>query len=129
MITTTLGTLVEAEPALRRVCALPLHSTANGDGLSQKTKYQLAKMARTISVETKHYADERDALLARLKIVQGQPIDPATLAEYQRAMHELLTISVTLDSEPVRSSDIVLALASDLVELGVLCELVPLEQG
>jgi len=61
-ITTTLGALVQAEPALAPICQLRV---------SAKSAYHLKKLAQLVAQETKHFHEERDALIKAL----GNPTD------------------------------------------------------
>ena len=60
-LTTTLGALVDAEAALTRVGAVKFDK----DG-GAKVRYHVAKLARLVAVETKHFHDERNALIETL---------------------------------------------------------------
>jgi len=53
-IETTLGALVEAEPALGPICALKLNA---------RSAYHVKKLAQLVAQETKHFHDERNALI------------------------------------------------------------------
>jgi len=135
-ISTTLAQLVDAEPALRKV--------SEQDGLSAKVKYAVAKLARLVSEETKHWYTERAALFEGLGVereartpaerAQHGPtvreIPPDQIATFQTRIKELGAIEVTIPWGPIRSVDLPSAKASDLVDLGPLVELVePPETG
>jgi hypothetical protein len=128
-IQTTLGELVEAEAALRRILAQP--------GASQRTVYHAAKLARLVAAETKHFHQQRQALFVEHG-VERESRTPAErqlgptvrevmadkLPAFRAAMDELLAVPVTIPWGPLRSCDLPAATAADLVDLGSLCELV-----
>lgn len=129
MIKTTLAILVGAEPALRQVAAQ--------DGLTAKTKYHVAKLMRLVAAETKHWADERAAFFETLGIERAaqtpaekqfgltvREILPENAKSFADKMKDLGAIEVSIDWNPVKSVDLPSALASDLFDLGPLCELV-----
>ena len=126
-ITTTLGELVDAEPFLRRVSALPLRSKEQPEGLSPKVKYHIVKLGRLVADETKHFTDLQAELFATLGILAGQQLGelkPGVWAAYLQQSKPYRDLVVTLPWGPILSSDIPLALAADLIGLGPLCELV-----
>jgi len=59
-ITTTLGALADAEPALQKVLGVKFDK----DG-GAKTRYHVVKLAKLVAVETKHFKDERNALIEK----------------------------------------------------------------
>lgn len=127
MITTTLGALIDAEPALRRVCALPLRSKESPEGLTPRVKYHLAKLARLVAVETRHFTTEQALLCETLGIRAGQviaSIELNTWNEYQHHIREQQAVAITLEWDAVKSTDLSLAPATDLVELGPLCDMI-----
>lgn len=135
-IETTLAELVEAEPALRKI------STQNS--MSEKTKYHVAKLAKLVAAEVKQFHDQRAAMFEELgterecrneaerqlhgATVREIPADK--VPEFRRRVLELGSLPVTVPWKPLRSVDLPSALASDLLDLGPLCELVdPDEPG
>lgn len=64
-IQTTLGELISAEQALHRLLAVALDA---------RTRYHAMKLARLVSVETKHYNEERDKAIRELG-ADRQPTD------------------------------------------------------
>ena len=129
-ISTTLGELVEVEPVLRRVTEL--------DGMTAKAKYHLAKLARLVGQETKHFYTERAQLFETMG-VEREPksdaerrqfgpkvreIPTEQVSEFQAKVKDLSAVPVTIPWGPLRSIDLTQAKASDLVDLGPLCELV-----
>ncbi len=70
-IDTTLGALVHAEQALLRVLAVKFDKEGGA-----RVRYHLAKLGRLVAAETKHYYEERDALVE--KYGEGGQIRPAS---------------------------------------------------
>ena len=56
-IATTLGALVQAEPALQPICALKLNA---------RSAYHLKKLAQLVAHETQHFHAERDRYIKEL---------------------------------------------------------------
>ena len=56
-IQTTLGALVQAEPALAPICALKL---------SARSAYHLKKLAQLVAIETEHFHKERDRYITEM---------------------------------------------------------------
>lgn len=126
-IETTVGALVDAEPFLRRVAALPLQSKDVPEGLAPKTKYHIAKLGRLVAAETHDFRILQAELFATLGIKEGQEIAElprGVWATYLRQIRPHRDVQVTIPWGPIRSLDIPLALAADLLGLGPLCELV-----
>ena len=129
-ISATLGELVDAEEALRRVCGQ--------NSMKARTVYHLAKLARLVSAETRHFHEQRDALFTELgterecrtpaeRAKHGatvREIEPANIKAYQERIREVLAVPVQLEWGPVRSCDLPSATAADVLDLGPLCELV-----
>lgn len=125
-ITLTVGDLLTAEQALKAVCALPLKSKEEPRGITPKVRYHLAKLARLVAAPTKAHAEDVQDMMDAHGITQGQPIsaiDPIALKAYQQQMREAARKPVTLEWDAVTSIDLPLALASDLADLGPLCDL------
>ena len=129
MITTTLAILVQAESALRQV--------ATQEGLSAKTKYHVAKLMRLVASETKHWVDERVTLFETLGVERAaqtpaekqlgatvREILPSNAKDFADKMKDLGSVEVSIEWNPIKSTDLPNALASDLFDLGPLCELV-----
>jgi len=96
-IITTLGALVQAEPALGPICALKL---------SAKAAYHLKKLAQLVAQETKHFHEERDALIKQLGNPReggGFEIAPDTDAfkAFVVQVNELAAIDVTIPWSPI----------------------------
>jgi hypothetical protein len=83
MITTTLGALVTAEPALGRLL---------DQRVSMQTAYTLAKLAKLVREETAVYHQQREALIQAL----GAPREP-TASEQAAGIRESV-IEVTVDN-------------------------------
>lgn len=130
MIETTLGELVTAEPALRRM--------AEQNSMNAKTVYHVAKLSRLVAAESRHFTQQRAALFLELGVEREsrtpeertqhgstvREIPAEKIAEFQRRLGELAMVSVTIDWNPLRSTDLPSAKAADLLDLGPLCELV-----
>jgi len=119
-ITTTLGALVQAEPALAPICQLRV---------SAKSAYHLKKLAQLVAQETKHFHEERDALIKAL----GNPTDgggyaiaPDTDAfrDFVTQVTELAAIDVTIPWSPITLAMLgdATVSAADLQALGPLFE-------
>jgi hypothetical protein len=119
-ITTTLGALVQAEPALGRVTAVKFDQPGGA-----KVRYHLVKLARLVAVETKHFYDERNALVEQHG--EGTPKVVARTAPawatFAAACEALAAVPVTIPWGPLTEAmaepyaDIS---AADLVGLGPL---------
>jgi hypothetical protein len=121
MIATTLGALVQAEPALAPICALKL---------SAKAAYHLKKLAQLVAQETTHFHAERDALIKDLGNPReggGFEIAPDTDAfrDFVTQLNELAAIDVTIPWSPITLAmlgDATGLSAADLQALGPLFE-------
>jgi hypothetical protein len=139
-IETTLGEVVVAQPFLQRIAALPLRSKDVPDGLTPKAKYHIIKLARLVAPVVRSFTEEY-ALLFEAYGVERPARDDDELArlgptvrevrggtpeaeEFARLRKILDAKPVTLEWGPIRSSDIPLALAADVIGLGPLCELI-----
>jgi len=119
-ITATLGALVQAEPALGPLCQLRL---------SAKSAYHLKKLAQLVAIETKHFHEERDALIKDLGNPReggGFEIAPDTDAfkAFVVQLNELAAIDVTLPWSPITLAMLgdATVSAADLQALGPLFE-------
>lgn len=106
MITTTLGALVQAEPALGRLLDVRV---------SMKTAYTLSKLAKLVREETSVYHQQRDALIKELGAsreptaaetalgMQGPvtEVTPENRTAFFARVAELAAIPVTLAWTPV----------------------------
>lgn len=122
-ITTTLGSLAEAEPALLRVLAVRFDQPGGA-----KVRYHVVKLAKLVGVETKHFYEERNALIE--KYGDGEP--KTVLAKspnwpaFAAAVGSIAAVDVTIAWGPLTDamvepySEIT---ARDLIELGPLYEL------
>lgn len=122
-IQTTIGALVKAEPALQRVLAVKLDQQGGA-----KVRYHLAKLARLVAAETKHYYDERNDLVTKHgddgKITPASPKWGAFLAEL-KAVED---IAVAIDWRPLTEAMVepyAEITAADLIGLGPLFDLDP----
>jgi hypothetical protein len=118
MISTTLGALVQADPALQTICALKL---------SAKSAYHLKKLAQLVATEIKHFQTERDALIKELGTEQdggGFSLKPESenFPEFVRRVNELAEVPVQISWNPVTLEMFgdQLVSAQDLIALGSL---------
>ena len=102
MIPTTLGLLVQAEPALGRLLE---------QRVPMRTAYHLSKFAKLVRAETLVYHEQRDALIRELgapreptdaeraKGIQGPvtEVTPANLPAFLAKVQELAAVPVTLE--------------------------------
>lgn len=106
MIETTLGTLVQAEPALSRLAEARLPA---------RVSYRVARLIRAVGVEVGHFSQEKTKLLKEL----GQPEGPArpdgtqsfTVAperaeEWVRRVTELAAVDVRIELTPIALTDL-----------------------
>lgn len=124
-ITTTLGALVDAEAALLRLLAV----TFDRDG-GAKVRYHVVKLARLVAAETKHFYDERNALVS--KHGEGEPKTLARTSPHWAAfsadLQPLAAVPVTIPWGPLTSAMVEpypTILGADLLALGPLYELDP----
>lgn len=108
-ITTTLGALVDGEPALQRLTTLKLDA---------KTRYHAVKLRQLVAAETKHFVDQRNDLVrelgeereptgaerARLGPEKVTEVRTANLPEFRRRLAEIVAIPVTVPWGPVTST-------------------------
>jgi hypothetical protein len=124
MIKTTLGELVEAEQVLVRL--------SSKEGFPYKVIYAIAKMMRLVKTETKIWYGEREKLFDKLgakKDATSREILPDNFEEFQKLLKELNSIEVTINWNPIKSDTLIDITASDLINLGPLCELVEPSDG
>lgn len=95
MITTTLGALVNAEPALIRLSEIRLPI---------KIAYQIGKLIRTIAGDIGDFHIQRDAFIRQY----GGPAEnnqitvlPEHISTFLLDMNELSSTSVTIDMQPL----------------------------
>lgn len=124
---TTLGVLVEAEQALVRLCAIKF---------PMKVAYRISKLGNKIRRHVKHFHDERQRLMTEMSqkkqaAAAETPLDAApTLSDtsafdaFKLAMEQLYETPVTVDGEPLLSSDLMATefeiTPADLMALDVL---------
>ena len=96
-ITTTLGALAQAEPALQPICALKLNA---------RSAYHVKKLAQLVLQEAKHFHAERNALITELgtKLEDGgfelKP-DSDQMATFVARVTELAAVPVEIPWGPV----------------------------
>jgi hypothetical protein len=97
MITTTLGVLVQAAPALEPLCALKL---------SAKSAYHLRKLTALVAIETAHFHESRNEYIKELGIAQPDGSvsiapDSPQFPEYVRRVTDLVAVEVTIPWGPL----------------------------
>lgn len=119
-ITTTLGTLAAAAPALGRLAAQALPITA---------AYRVAKLTRLAGVEIDHFTDLRNAMIKELgeeKPSDAGPVvqvKPEHVETFQARLTELAALDVTLAVDPLDLAalpDTITLSPADLLLLGPL---------
>ena len=126
-INATLGALVTAETALGRVLAVKFDK----DG-GAKLRYHVAKLARLVAAETRHYYEERDGLVKRYG--ENGQIAPASprWGAFLDALKEIADVPTTIAWAPITEAMIAPypdITAADLIALGPLFELDPPAAG
>lgn len=125
MITTTLGQLVNAEPALTRVSA---------ERLPAKTAYQVAKLLRLCGVEIAHFNTQRQALFAELGVERPatddeqkansgatvREIPPASIPAFHQRLQAVADVAVEIGATPVPIDTLGTISAADILALGPL---------
>ena len=106
-IHTTIGALVEAEPALARLTAIKLDA---------KARYHAVKLSKLVSAETKeHFFEPRQALFKELGVERDPTaaervklgpekvleIPPSKLVEFQARVKDLATVPVQIPWGPI----------------------------
>jgi len=96
-IHTTLGALVQAEPALGSICQLKL---------TAKAAYHLKKLAQLVAIETKHFQTERDAYIKELGTARadgGFELKPDSdqMPAFVAKVTELLAVPVEIAWGPI----------------------------
>lgn len=132
-ITATLGELVNAEPALRRVLSVAMDA---------KTRYHAVKLARLVAQETKHFSEEREAAIKTFgaerpatpeETAKGMSgpvteVTPDKQAEYFKRLNELSAVPVTIPWSGLTTlmlEPYPAVTGRDCIELGPLYELDP----
>jgi hypothetical protein len=123
-IETTLGQLADAEPALTRLGA---------EKLPFQAAYQIAKLAKAVAEETKHFYEQRNALVKEYgeRKPGGGPdeiqVGPTmtTWPTFVAKVSELVTVSATIPQAPLDLTGIegLSIAATDLLLLGPLVTL------
>jgi len=95
-VRTTLGALVSAEPALATLCALKLSAAA---------AYHLAKLARLVTTEAKHFHDARHRAITEMGTATGGgfailPDSPAW-PTFVTQLEELAAVAVEIPWGPI----------------------------
>ncbi len=101
MISTTLGELANAEPALKRLSEIRLPI---------KVAYQLGKLIRLAGVELADYHTRRDTLIRQLG--EPNPADPTQVIVTPANMPEFVKDMTSLGGEPVELSTTPLSIDS-----------------
>jgi hypothetical protein len=121
-ITTTLGTLVAAEPALKRL---------SDQKLTVKTAYHIAKLLKFVGT---HLADYNEQRVAHVKELGAETDGNFTVTkenwpEFDKRMQELFAIEVTIPWKPVTFEQIAAIAISpaDILALDTLVQDAPPE--
>lgn len=116
-LTMTLAELVDAEQALARLLEVKL---------SAQMAYNVAKLAKVVQKETKHFTEQRDALIRELGVpVPDDPnggvrVTPENTPEFLRRVQELASVETTLTVTPLKLTDLPEMTGGDLLKLGAL---------
>jgi len=97
MIATTLGALVQAEPALQPICQLKL---------TARSAYHVKKLVWIVAQETKHFHAERDRYITELGTATdagGFELKPDNEAfpTFVAQLNELAAVEVTIPWGPI----------------------------
>jgi len=122
-VKTTLAKLVMAEPSLQKVLEVKLDKEGGA-----KVRYHVVKLARLVAAETRHFHDERNALI--MKYGAGEPpsvaVDSPKWKEFFDAVTALGNVEVEIPWGPMTTAMVepyADVTASDLIGLGDLYEL------
>lgn len=118
-IETTIGELVEAEPALARLAALRLDA---------KTRYHIVKLARLVNAETRdHFHEPRQGVIAEMGFEKLPAVPPAKVPDFLARIKPFTEVPVTIPWGPVTSTMLEPypeCTAADILALGPLCTMV-----
>lgn len=115
-ISVTLGDLVQAEEALKRLIEVKLPA---------KTAYHVAKLMRLVLAETQHFHSQREEAIREL----GKPnpenpseirVGPECMTDFAGRINELYAVETRIDWTPISVDDLPEMTASDLLRLGPL---------
>lgn len=115
-ITLTLGELVNAEGALTRLMDVKM---------SAQLAYNIAKLAKAVQKETKHFHEQREALIREM----GEPfpddpqkmiVKPSEVATFTARINELAAVEATLTIQPLKLESLPEMTGADLLALGPL---------
>ena len=137
-IQTTIGALVEAEPALNKLAGMKLPA---------KTRYHVVKLAQLVRAELKwhfydprheafqEFGDKRDPTAAERTQFGPDPVlevPPSKLAPFRARIRELTEVSVEIPWGPITAEMLEPCddcTGADMLALGPLCELGGDEEG
>lgn len=124
-IRTTLGALADAEAALVKVLAVKF-----GQAGGAKVRYHAVKLAKLVAAETRHFYDERNALVTKYGAGEPRSIQPGSSnwSVFAAELKALSDVPVTLPWGPLTDAMIepyAEIVAVDLLALGPLYELDP----
>lgn len=100
-VTTTLGALADAEAALLKVLAVKFDHEGGA-----KVRYHVVKLAKLVAADTRHFYDERNALIEKYgegepkTILPTSPTRPAFMAD----LKAVADVSVTIPWGPLTSA-------------------------
>lgn len=120
MITTTIGTLVEAEGALHRLLAIRFDKEGGA-----RVRYHLVKLARLVTAETSHFYEERNKLVEQYGEGDPKTVGPTSpqFLEFVVRVRELGALPAVVSWEPLTDSMLEPypeATGADLLALGPL---------
>jgi hypothetical protein len=112
----TLSQLVAAEEALTRLLEVKLPA---------KLAYHVAKLARLVTEETRHYHTQREALIRELGVpIPDSPdqirVEPQHLLEFQTRLMEVGEIETRIAWVPLQLADLPDMTGADAMRLGPL---------
>ena len=142
-IVTTLGELVEAEVALKKVTAVRFDKEGGAT-----LRYHVTKLARLVAQETKHFWDDRNGLIEQYGMerkttgAERARTGQDTITEvargtavwklFEAALKELTAVTVTIPWGPLTAAQMEPypdVTGADMLALGPLFELDPATEG
>lgn len=128
-IQTTLGALVDSEAALLKVLAVKFDK----DG-GAKLRYHVVKLAKLVAAETKHFYDERNALIERFGDGEPKSLQRTSpnWAAFSAELKPLTEVPISIPWGPLTSAHVEPypeIVGAELLALGPLYELDPEKEG
>jgi hypothetical protein len=100
MIEMNLGSLVIADNALDQLLEMKF---------SAKTAYHIAKLARLVKEEVRHFNDKRDSLIRELGEMNGNntmKVKPENMEEFVKQINELASVKIEVNWKPIPLDEI-----------------------